>query len=473
MGFPCSGAAAAKELRVVSDPSEARTPDAGGRARKEQSDRTSGASLSRQAPKAVDSPADSSQEEEERTEFQDQRETEIKQLGPAAAQEERRMREVVQLLDREAAFQWLSGFISSQPFNCPVKERKEWTQAIMFAAERNGLPLSKEILGLVTCIISIESGFHADPPAVDASRGEDIAGLMARAEKELFEKMGTVMSVPPVPRLYQAYKEKYSRRLTACRTEGQVEIVAREIAAELKRDADCLPKFISAVISKEIDKLTHIVRTKGSMQLNYIRARQVMKERGEQFTDEELFDYMYTVNGGVDVGVAALKPMFLQYAAHYATPDSLSWLFFVGMDYHYGPFSSRNMMEQIRIRDLSGKKIAIDGDFLHYDDKGRPQLKDSDTLQAVKAILPSMPRSAVFRAFLLEKDCHYIYTDLHRSLAERHRERFGETPFAVVGELWMGENAKIKHGLMWKTKAYLNKLDRYLNSIPWDSNTAR
>ena len=90
------------------------------------------------------------------------------------------------------------------------------------------------------------------------------------------------------------------------------------------------------------------MRTKGSMHLNFVKGRQVMAERGEAFTDNELTDYMYTLHGGVDVGVAALKPMFVQYAAKYATPGDLSWLFLVGMDYHYGPFPSRNMMEQIR-----------------------------------------------------------------------------------------------------------------------------
>jgi len=41
-------------------------------------------------------------------------------------------------------------------------------------------------------------------------------------------------------------------------------------------------------------------------------------------------------------------------------------------------------------------------------------------------------------------------------------------PFAVIGELKMGENAEIKHGVTWSTNAYLKKLDSYLNSVPWD-----
>src|SRR5208283_5920393 len=120
------------------------------------------------------------------------------------------------------------------------------------------------------------------------------------------------------------------------------------------------------------------------------------RNRGDEFTDEELTEYMYTLNGGVDVGVAALKPMFIQYAVRYAQKGVLSWLFFVGMDYHYGPFSSRNMMEQVRIRDLSGEKIAIDGSFLNHDDEGNPADKVSETLRATMTFFPEQSRDWIF-----------------------------------------------------------------------------
>ncbi len=397
------------------------------------------------------------------------RQLELNRLGQAIAEEEQLMVNVVQIMDRDEAVSWMTRFISSQPLNCPVKHQLEWINAIIDAVERNRLPICKEALGLVSCIIAMESGFRVDPLAVDPSREHDMSALLTRAEKEFEQKFGMLLRVPPVPRFYSAYREKYYGQLLACKTEGEVEIIARKIAADLKRDASRLPKVITRVIDKELEKLTHVVRTKGSMQLNFVKARQVMSERGEAFTDSEFTDYMYTLHGGIDVGVAALKPMFVQYAARYATPGDLSWLFLVGMDYHYGPFSSRNMMEQIRIRDLSGKKIALDGDFLHYNDNGTPADKVSETFRAVATIFPSLGQSSILKAFVLEKDQHYIYTDLHRAILQAHSERFGETPFAVVGELWMGENAQIKHGASWKTNSYLKKLDRYLNSLPWDN----
>jgi hypothetical protein len=379
-----------------------------------------------------------------------------------------RMLQIVQVLSRDDAARWMKGFISSPPFNCPLQTRDAWIEAVISSAERNNLPICKEILALVASIVAIESGFRVDPPAVDRSRGEDMTSVLRRAEDDLFNKMGPVMAVPPVPQVYKIYREKYYPKLVACTTERDVEDVARSVVRDLKKDADSLPDFLKKIIFKEIDKIKNVVRTKGSMQLNFPRARQVMTERGERFTAEDLTDYMYTMEGGVDVGTAALKPMFVQYAARYAVPGDLSWLFFVGMDYHYGPFSSRNMMEQIRIRDLSGKKIALDGDFLRYDEKGEPLEKESETLQAAVSIFTSPPENMIFEAFLLEKDPHYIYTDLHKTIAKTHLERFGKTPFAVIGELWMGENAQIKHGTKWKTRAYLRKLDHHLNSVPWD-----
>ena len=93
---------------------------------------------------------------------------------------------------------------------------------------------------------------------------------------------------------------------------------------------------------------------------------------------------------------------------------------------------------------------------------------ESLTLRAARLFLNPMSREELYPAFLLEKDPHYIYTEPHGRLAEAHLQRFGETPFAVISELWMGQDAMIKHGAVWKTKAYLNKLDKYLNAVPWD-----
>ncbi len=388
---------------------------------------------------------------------------------PKRKEEEELMMSKIEILDRRAAAMWMSGFLSAKPLNCPLGERAGWIEVILQAVERNDLPICKEILGLVATIISIESGFHADPPCVDPAGGQDMASAIDRAEKQFLAQMGPIMSIPPVPQLYDRYREKYLPSLLACVTEGQVETLARQISEDLKRDSTKLPDFVRKIVDRELDRLRHVVRTKGSMQLNFPRARRVMRDRGERFSDEELCSYIYSKLGGVDVGVAALKPMFVQYAAKFAQPGDLSWLFLVGMDYHYGPFSSRNMMEQIRIRDLANKKIALDGDFLHYDTQACPVTKDSETLLATVSLFPEVPKREIFKAFLLEKEPHYIYTDLHVAIADAHRDRFGETPFAVVGDVRVGENAKIKHGFTWRTKSYLKKLDRYLNSIPWDN----
>jgi len=394
--------------------------------------------------------------------------SEMRRLDQHVEQETDRMAAVVRMLDRYSASRWLEGFISERPWNCPIGKRRQWIDAIIDATELNGLPICKEILGLAACIVAIESGFRADPLAFDPSRSDTLADQMERAERELKQKMGPLFSMPPIPKLYAEYKDRYYSKLLACHTEGEIEQVARNIAADLEKDCSRLPDVLKKVVRKGVQKLRNVVRTKGSMQLNFVRACQVMKDRGEQFTDEDLVNYMYTTKGGVDVGLAALKQMFVQYAAYYATPDNLSWLFFVGMDYHYGPFSSRNMMEQIRVRDMSGRDIPLDGDLLRYIEEGNPVDEQSLTLQAAAAALPSVPQDSLLRAFLLEKEPHYIYTETHRLLAQIHREKFGETPFAVIGELWMGQESKIKHGTLWKTRSYLKRLDHYLNSVPWD-----
>ncbi len=392
----------------------------------------------------------------------------IEALQPYVDQETQMMMNVVEIMDRNSATAWMSSFLSTKPLNCPVKRQKEWIEAILNGVENNHLPICKEILALVSCIISIESGFHEDPLAIDPSRGEDMSAILDRAERDISQKLGPLMSVPPVPQFHQVYREKYYPMIAACKTEGDVETVARKVVENLRADAAFLPDFMRAILDKELSRVKNVVRTKGSMQLNFPRAIQVMRDRGEVFSEDELRDYMYTINGGVDVGIAALKPMFVQYAARYGSPGNRSWLFFVGMDYHYGPFSSRNMMEQIRINDLTGRNLAIDGDFLNYDDSGVPGSKESETLKAVDSFLPKTVRSELFQNFLLEKYPHYIYTNTHKRILATHQARFGPTPFAIIGDLWMGESAQIKHGATWKTQNYLKKLDKYLNSISWD-----
>jgi hypothetical protein len=399
-----------------------------------------------------------------------EKEAELRRIAAPLDEEEILMREVVQPLDRKAAARWLGGFISSKPWNCPLHERNDWIEAILYAVERNRLPICKEILGLVASLISIESGFNADPLVADPARRGSMENLLKRAELKLFEKYGPLMSIPPVPKYYAAYRSTYWPQMLACRTETDVEAVAKRVADDLRKDAESFPPVVKDVVHEKINKVANVVRSKGSMQLKLLRACPAMRNRGEEFTEKELTEYMYTMKGGVDVGVAALKPVFVQYAARYAKKDDLSWLFFVGMDYHYGPFSSRNMMEQVRIRDLSGQKIAIDGSFLNHDDEGVPVKQDSDTLLAAAEAFPSFSKEQLFTAFLLEREPHYIYTNVHRAIAEAHKQKFGETPFAVIGELRMGETAEIKFGTTWTTNLYLNKLDRYLNSIPWDTD---
>lgn len=398
-----------------------------------------------------------------------QKETELRRMKAPLDEEERLMEGVVQSLDRDSAAEWLAGFISSKPWNCPIAHRKEWIDAVLQAVERNHLPICKEILGLVVTLISIESGFHADPLVADPSRPDSMEGRLKRAELKLFDEYGPLMSLPPIPKYYEAYKQKYWPMLLACRTATDIEGVAKRLAHELKRDSGEFPAVVRDVLDKKIDRLANIVRSKGSMQLKLFRARSAIRDRGEEFTDKELTEYMYTLPGGVDVGVASLRPVFIQYAAQYAQKGDLSWLFFVGMDYHCGPFSSRNMMEQVRIRDLSGEKLAIDGSFLNHDDEGSPEIQDSETLLAAAKALPYISKHDIFNAFILEREPHYIYTGIHRAIAKAHRERFGETPFAVIGEIGMGDSAEIKFGTTWTTRYYLNKLDRYLNAIPWDN----
>jgi len=106
-------------------------------------------------------------------------------------------------------------------------------------------------MGLTASIISIESSFRSDPAVADPSRGEDLSSQLDRTEKEFFQKYGAWLSIPPVPQLYQRYKDKYYPRSTSVSDRGRVEVVAREIADEMKRDVSILPEFMRTFVHKE------------------------------------------------------------------------------------------------------------------------------------------------------------------------------------------------------------------------------
>lgn len=371
------------------------------------------------------------------------------------------------IISRDQAKKWLGLFIDDPLFGSPQAQKDKWIEAIINAVIKNRAPLCKEILGLTASIISIESGFKADPLIVDPSSGEGVEELLIRAEADFRQEAGPLLSIPPLPELLEIYKSRYYDQLLACKTEGDVETIAARIATDLISDSKSLPDFMRPKAIQAISRLYTVIGTKGSMQLNLNRARNVMFDRGEDFDDSSLIKYMYTLDGGIDVGVAALMPMFAQYCSKYSTPGDHSWLLYVGMDYHYGPFSSRNMMEQIRLRDLSGMGIPIDGDLLIYDNQGNPEPRMSLTCEAAGLVFQTLDRSIIFNSFLLEKDPHYIYTEIHERIKNLHETNFGPTPFAIISDLWMGKESRIKHGTMWKTDAYLRKLDERLNMVPW------
>jgi hypothetical protein len=383
------------------------------------------------------------------------------------AKEKKFLNDSVDGLSEQDSSEWLRSFISSPPFSCPKDSMEKWIGAIIQSVRRNELPLCEPILGLAATLISIESGFQVDPLLGDPEGGEGVRGLLNRAESDLMADIAPLFAIPPFPRLYKEYRNRYYDRLLGCRTEGDIEVVAQEITKDIRGDLEILPEILEAKARRAISRINNVVGTKGSMQLSFDRAKRVMRDRGEEFTDTDLKRYIYTLDGGVDVGIAALKPMFIQYYAMFSGANDISWLFFVGMDYHYGAFSCRNMMDQMRLRDLSGMPIPIDGDFLRYDDKGGPKPQSSLTQEAARLAFPNLDPRTIFSGFLLEKDQSYIYTDIHKDISRAHEKSFGRTPFAMIGDLWMGKDALIKHGVIWKTDIYLKKLDARLGAIPW------
>ena len=83
-------------------------------------------------------------------------------------------------------------------------------------------------------------------------------------------------------------------------------------------------------------------------------------------------EFLYTRAGGVRFGTARL----LDYEVTY---DRMLYRF---ADFNAGYYASRNAAFQEQLARLSGRKLALDGDLLFYDDEGQALDRPSATLGA-------------------------------------------------------------------------------------------
>lgn len=328
-----------------------------------------------------------------------------------------------------------------------VADKRGWAVDVRDALRAAGRPVKPATVCQVLAIIEQESGYAADPAV--PGLGKVVSGEL----DALFAKLGPVGA--PVRRalldhVAEGASATFEERLAGLRTEREADLLYREIVDFHRARHPRLAKAMDVLAPNLVERHNPIT-TAGSMQVKVDWA--LARPESEDLSAERLRDLLYTRRGGVLYGTIRLMD-------HRADYDSPRYRF---ADFNAGPYASRNAQLQAMVAELTGQELALDGDMLIYDKKGRPARQDSNSLQAVLAFaegIPELSERQVRRDLQLEKEERFDETDTVRAIRRAWRESAGQrAPTARMPEVAL-DSPKMKSG---RTTAWFadNVMRRY------------
>ena len=262
-----------------------------------------------------------------------------------------------------------------------AKDRAGWAGDLYTAFSALEVPHATQTYCAAIAIIEQEASFQADPA---------VPGLPRIVRRELAERAERYR-VPGL--IYDAALQSaspdgrsYDQRITALRTEGQLNALFEDIIGELP-------------FGRQLFAGYNPVRTGGPMQVSIAFAEQHVEARDYPYpVDRKVRNEVFTRRGGVYFGSAIL----LDYPAPY---DQIVYRF---ADFNAGRFSSRNAAFQAALGRASGKPLALDGDLLRYEDgQLSPVASSSETAALAIAGQLAMSRPQIRRDLLLEKSAAF------------------------------------------------------------------
>ncbi|WP_313953149.1 DUF1615 domain-containing protein, partial [Accumulibacter sp.] len=271
-----------------------------------------------------------------------------------------------------------------------VGDRAGWAADIFAAMAALRILPTPENLCAVISIIAQESTFQADPP---------VAGLSRIVWQEL-EKRREKYAIPKVVLDLALSKSSpdgrsYKARIDALRTENQMNAIYDDMISELPGG-----KVLFAGYNP--------VRTGGPMQVSVEFAEEHVRNRPYPYPRQgSVRDEVFSRRGGLYFGIAIL----LDY------PASYSQMIYRFADFNAGRYSSRNAAFQEAVAQLSGQRLALDGDLLRYKN-GSPAAEASDTLRSALVLRPrlNLSEGEIQRDFKLEKTFAFEQSALYQRL---------------------------------------------------------
>ena len=226
-----------------------------------------------------------------------------------------------------------------------AKDREGWAADIASAFDALDIDESTSNLCAALAVIGQESNFVADPAVPGLGR-------IARAEIDRRAEQHHVPGfvVAAALTVHSSNGKSYGDRIAAVRTEHELSLVYEELIARVP-------------LGRQLFSDANPVHTGGPMQVSVTFAEDYARDHAYPYpVDVSIRREVFTRRGGVYFGVAHL----LGYPASY---DRMIYRF---ADYNAGFYASRNAAFQSALAIASGRKLALDGDLIAYDDGGAP-----------------------------------------------------------------------------------------------------
>lgn len=268
-----------------------------------------------------------------------------------------------------------------------ISDRQGWNNDIVTAFTALKIPYRADNFCAVAAVIEQESSWQADPtvPNLPAIVWEKIGERANKYLVPLPVVKAALLKTSPNGKSYKA-------RIDNLRTEREMNLLFEDMSAEASKLG--LPM-----------NMKNPIRTGGPMQVSVEFAEAHVKIWPYPYqSGNSIRNDVFTRRGGIYFGSAIL----LQYPAPY---QDMIYRF---ADFNAGRYSSRNAALQAAISQLTGRKLALDGDLLSYNGK---QASGSTylALLSLRSRL-DMNQSAIERDLQQEKNSALAQTELYRKV---------------------------------------------------------
>ncbi len=316
-----------------------------------------------------------------------------------------------------------------------VQDAKGWARDLLDVLRTHDLTRSRENLCASIAVIDQESSFRADPV---------VPNLGKLSEQALRDKFGRIPLAGSMAVSFlettPSRDDSYMSRIRRAETERDLDLAYRSFVEDASNSASLAPLVQSGLLNSVVESRNDI-DTAGSIQVSVSfalgaanRKRWLPMQLADVYA---VRDELYTRRGGMYYGVLQL----LGYDTGYAKK------IYRFADYNAGRYASRNAGFQQAVAELSGDKLALDGDLLIYD-KGKPVPRVSASEAAVRTLARKyklgLDDERIRQDLNEEKQFKFAENRTYNRIRDLYFTRFGrEAPYAVIPQIRL-DSVKIK-----------------------------